>query len=426
MDVFDDQQQRRCRADIGDQRTQRTQRSALAGGRVHRGGERPQVGRWRDIEQVMKEQTLLRARRMQRAEALERRAARVLVRAARDREQVARKGAHRVATGRGAEIEDRGGVTRKADRACHVAELRDEARLAHARIAPHDDDAAPLSLGAGDGHGGEVAQLFVAPDERRPAARRDRALAADPVRDQRLLLAFDLDADAGIGDEMIGDLMPGRSTEDDVARPGEAAQARRGVDGVAGQRVFAGATVAAAGDDEAGVDAGMHRQRSPDRRRERAGERRDRSMQFEGGGDGALRVVAMGERHAEDRHDLVADELIDDATAALDDRRGVGHDTGHDRFDFLRVQRLVQGGIARQVGEHDGGIATLALVPVGGRGDLRRRFRPASRAEPLIGGKGGAALRAGAADDAAARAAEMRARRIVGSATCAMHRESRL
>jgi hypothetical protein len=64
-----------------------------------------------------------------------------------------------------------------------------------------------------------------------------------------VLLALHRDRRAGIGMEEVGDLQPRAGADDDLAGPGQAAQARRRVDGVAGQRVVAGARIAAPGDD---------------------------------------------------------------------------------------------------------------------------------------------------------------------------------
>ena len=63
----------------------------------------------------------------------------------------------------------------------------------------------------------------------------------------------------------------------------------------------------------------------------------DRGVQLERGRDGAPRVVAARERHAEEGHDLVADELVDGAAVALDHGGRLVLDPAHDRFDLLRV-----------------------------------------------------------------------------------------
>ena len=48
-------------------------------------------------------------------------------------------------------------------------------------------------------------------------------------------------------------------------------------------------------------------------------ERRDHVDEIEGGPDGALGVVLVGDRGAPHRHDRIADELLDDAAVAIDD-----------------------------------------------------------------------------------------------------------
>ena len=90
--------------------------------------------------------------------------------------------------------------------------------------------------------GAELAQLLVAADDGPAAGRGSVAGAADPHRDERLLLALDLGRDAGSAVEEVRHLAPGRFADDDLAGRSEAAQARRRVHRVAGQRVAAART----------------------------------------------------------------------------------------------------------------------------------------------------------------------------------------
>ena len=193
VDVLDDEQERRRCGDARRQIAERDQRAVLARRRAHRRGERAQVGRRRDVEQVVQEKPPLGGEGALAARALERATTLVLVGGAGHAEQAAGEAAHRVAAGLGAEVEHRGGVARKAEGAGAGDELGDQARLADARVAADDDDAAALALGAGLGEGAEVAQLLVAADERRFAATRRLARAAHAPGDERLLLALDLD-----------------------------------------------------------------------------------------------------------------------------------------------------------------------------------------------------------------------------------------
>ena len=268
-------------------------------------------------------------------------------------------------------------------------------------IAADDDDPAALPLGAGRGHGGEVAQLLVPADERAGARRRCRPLAADAIRGERPLLALDLGRLVRVRLEMVGHLLPGVGADEHLAGSGQAAQAGGGVHRVAGQRIVAGARVAAAGDDEAGVDAGVHAQARPARRRLQVGDQPfDRGVQLERGRDGAARVVAARQRNAEEGHDLVADELVHGAAVALDHGGRLGLDPAHDRLDLLRVRRLVQGGVAGQVGEHHGRVAALAGVA-----RAARRAAARSRPQPLQNRCAALAARRRSAGQAACRAA---------------------
>ena len=107
VDVLDDEEQRQRRADRGDDVAQRMQRALLARRRAHRRGERAQLDRRGDVEQVVQEEELLGRHRPCLVRTLDRRPSRRLVGDAVDAEQAAREAAHRVATGLRAEVEHR-------------------------------------------------------------------------------------------------------------------------------------------------------------------------------------------------------------------------------------------------------------------------------------------------------------------------------
>lgn len=52
--------------------------------------------------------------------------------------------------------------------------------------------------------------------------------------------------------------------------------------------------------------------------------------------DGAIRIVGCRARHAEDGHDLVADEFVDEAARRLDRPRGAAAELGEERCDIAR------------------------------------------------------------------------------------------
>ena len=270
----------------------------------------------------------------------------------------------------------------------------------------------------------EVAQLLVAPDECRCVSRRRSAQAVDPVADEPLLLAFERQGLGRFAVEGIGHLLPGRCAHDDLVRCGRAAQARRGVDGVAGQREVARPRIGAPRHDQAGRDAGVHRQASGQVRGEGRQVGVDRGMQLERRRDGTARIVPARDRNAEKGHDLVADELVHRAALALDDGARFRLDAGHQRFDLLRVEALVERRVAAEIGEHDGGVAPLAFVRrAGGRwggGDVGA----AAGAKALAVEDRGAARRAGRADRRPAKGAEPGAGRDFGLAAGTRHRRS--
>ena len=75
-------------------------------------------------------------------------------------------------------------------------------------------------------------------------------------------------------------------------------------------------------------------------------------------GDGrahrAQGVVLVHERHAEDRHDLVADELLHGAAVRLDRGGGALEEDEHQVPQRLRVEPSGQLGVRHEVAEEDG------------------------------------------------------------------------
>ena len=128
------------------------------------------------------------------------------------------------------------------------------------------------------------------------------------------------------------------SDDRDPVHRRRALQARSGVHDVAGDEPFSLLGAGTQGDDGlAGVDADPHLE----------GERSvlvvqvlDRLEDAECGANGALGVVLVRDRRAEDGHHRVADELLDGAAVALDllpQASVVGTDP---RADVLRVGRI--------------------------------------------------------------------------------------
>ena len=79
----------------------------------------------------------------------------------------------------------------------------------------------------------------------------------------------------------------------------------------------------------------------------------------EGGAERAIGIVVVRLGDAEDRHDRVADELLDGPAAVTDHARGGGVIGGHDRPDVLGIAGVGERGRARDVGEQDRDDAAL-------------------------------------------------------------------
>src|SRR5207245_8805321 len=103
-------------------------------------------------------------------------------------------------------------------------------------------------------------------------------------------------------------------------------------------------------------------------------------------------VVLVSDRRAEDRHDRVADVLVDRAAEGLELTRQCAEELREDETELFRIQSLAEGGRARKVREEDGDLSALVREVLDrSAGDLERRPRACRRGR---GGKdGGAAPR---------------------------------
>ena len=142
---------------------------------------------------------------------------------------------------------------------------------------------------------------------------------------------------------------------------------------------------------------------SPLSRRTSSASAAELARQVQGGRAGALGVVLVGDRGAEERHDAVAGVLVDGPLVAVDAAREDPEQAIEQAMPFLGIDALGELHRAHDVGEEDGD--QLALAPeralggenlldemprrVGARlgGDRRRRqARATVVAEPRAGG----------------------------------------
>jgi hypothetical protein len=212
----------------------------------------------------------------------------------------------------------------------------------------------------------------------------------------------------------------GPLADGDASGPGGALEPGRDVDGVAGDRV-----VAADGTRQhlAGVHADP--QVEVDARGERLVDLPHRVLHAEPGADRPLGVVLVRHRRAEDRHDVVADVLVDGPAVALDLLAEPHERSVDERLHVLGVHPLGDRGVAGQVGEQDGHLAALLGRRLGAH---RRQVggalgeRPAAlHAEAGLVRSGGVAVGAAAFELHTTRHAETRPDRVVGPARRAAH-----
>ena len=163
------------------------------------------------------------------------------------------------------------------------------------------------------------------------------------VRSERLRLALRLDRRHELGVDGVADEAVRPGAEQHLAGRGGLLEARGDVD-----RVARDECVARPGDDPARIDTDSHVDL-------------DAVAELLGRAYGAQRIVLTDGRHAENRHDGVADELLESATVAFDRRpRDIEVGRHHDT-ERLRIERLAEGRRPRDVAEEHGD--DLPLLP---------------------------------------------------------------
>ena len=347
-----------------------------------------------------------------------------------------------------------------------MQEFEEQPRLADARIADEHEG------GAGALHGSRVGQpqrlhLVVAAEQRRqPAlARNLQPCAPEP-------LPHDGPAPDGLALALHGEHAEVFEVEEPGGQPvrlggadglaglGDVEHARGEVGGVADRGVVH-AQVAPDGahHDQAGVDADAQAELDAVQPPHVVAHRLQVTLDGQGGAERAVRVVLVGDGGAEERHDAVAQELVDGALEAVDRAQDDLEDPVHDAVDLLGVQALGHRREAGDVREHHADLLALALhgraaaedllgqvlgrvglrggEPLGrgrrllGGGRGRRRGRGGPRSAPQRGAALTAELlprrvlalagRADGLQPASALTAELLAGRIVVAATEALH-----
>ena len=244
------------------------------------------------------------------------------------------------------------------------------------------------------------AKLALAPDQGRgqPEAleaagrARGRQRAQEAMDPHWLALALERDLLARGERERVMSELIRRVADQDLTRRRSALQARGGVDGVAGHRVGGvGGRANPACHDRAGVDPDVQRERPPHPPRPAEIERAHPLAHHEGGAQPALGIVLVRARGAEDRHDRVTHEFLDEALVALDRPGHLAEQIALDGAHVLGVELFAERGEPGQVCEEHGDRAAVALG-LGRRGRRRRRGsggepRSTLGAEREVGGR---------------------------------------
>ena len=207
--------------------------------------------------------------------------------------------------------------------------------------------------------------------------------------------------------------------------PGRGLEPRGDVHGVADDRV---AVADRAGEHLARVHA--HAQREVDAVGEARVDLRHRVLHAEPGAHGALGVVLVRDRRAEDRHHVVADVLVDRAAVALDLLRRGGAARGRRATSpppGPSARRTPCSRTGRRTGRSPGGAPRAGRPGADRRGGRSRRgvassAVAAAHAEARLGGAGVPQLGQRRSSARAAGHAEARPGRILGSAGRAVHR----
>ncbi len=235
-----------------------------------------------------------------------------------------------------------------------AAELGDEARLAHTRLADDRHDLSPAGLGLAQDRAESRELGHPADERRRVGLDRHVQHADDAVRDDRLALPLERDRLALLELEPVHREPSRRLAHQDLAQGRRRLEALRGVHRVTDDRVRALHVVGEQpGDHLAGVHADAQRQADAVLAIEVVVEAHDRGLHRERGMDRALGVVLVRDRRAEDGHDGVPDVLVDRALVSLDLPCQGAEVRAEDAAQLFGVELLRERRGAREIREQD-------------------------------------------------------------------------
>ena len=242
--------------------------------------------------------------------------------------------------------------------------LRNEAALADARLARDRDDRA-AAVGEVGHHVVEHDHLAVAADERRDLARLPFPLAGHAEDLARRGLALELDLADRLEVERGLDLLRGGRAHGNTPASGRGLQSRRGVDRVAeGVEPFLGrCAVVGEQDDRPGVDSHAPGELHAVRLADVLCIRAERGLHRERRAYGALRIVVVCARDAEQRVEAVAGELRDGTAEPLHLSDEQARHLVEEELRALRPEPLADRRRIRDVREENRHDATLAFRP---------------------------------------------------------------
>ncbi len=223
----------------------------------------------------------------------------------------------------------------------------------------------------------QLLELGVAADHGRVESPWPLGILAHPdqaIRGNGLGLALELERLDLLHVDVVAHEAVGEVSEQDLLRAGCLLEASGDVDRVAGDESLARHRVAC--DDLARVHAGANREANAPVPLELVVQLRLDTLHVRGSTNRSKGVVLVELRQPEDRHDRIADELLDHASVALELGAHRVEVPSHHLAERLRVELFAHGRRALEVREHDR--HDLAVLV---RGGSRRERRPARQAE---------------------------------------------